>query len=94
MDSYERNQISDVLKQIKVKAGEYIIRQGDVGDKFYIVNEGRLAAIKKDNKGEEKVVLNYKDGDYFGQLALLKDIPRQASVKAQVAFILYRLTAR
>lgn len=52
MDSYERNQISDVLKEIKVKEGELVIKQGDVGDKFYIVHEGRLAAIKRDNKGD------------------------------------------
>lgn len=84
MDSYERNQISDVLKEVKVKSGEFVIKQGDVGDKFYIVHEGKLSAIKKDSSGNEKVVLNYKDGDYFGELALLKDIPRQASVKALV----------
>lgn len=60
MDSYERNQISDVLREVKVKEGDIVIKQGDVGDKFYIVQEGTFAAIKKDEHGVEKTVLNYK----------------------------------
>lgn len=84
MDTYERNQISDVLKEIRVKEGETVIRQGDVGDRFYIVQEGKLRALKKGESGEEVSVFNYRDGDYFGELALLKDIPRQASIRALV----------
>ena len=93
MDTYERNQISDVLKEVRVKEGEIVIRQGDVGDRFYIVQEGRLTALKKGESGEEVPVFNYRDGDYFGELALLKDIPRQASIRALVDVRLFRATA-
>ena len=86
MDPYERNQIADVLKDLNVSTNQYVIKQGQTGDKFYIVVKGEFAAIKKNQKGQEKTVLNYKEGDYFGELALLKDVPRQASVVALVNY--------
>lgn len=60
-----------------------ILVQGDEGDEFYIIEEGSLVAIKD---GQE--VLKYGPGDYFGELALIKNIPRQASVLSKVCLIL------
>ena len=83
LSRYEKEQFYDVLKEEKYDSGEYIIKQGDNGSVFYIVVDGTLVAEKKE-EGDEfpKVVYQYKEGDYFGELALLHDIPRQASVKA------------
>ena len=47
MNDYEISQMSDALKTMRFKAGEYIIRQGDAGDNFYIVEEGEAYASKK-----------------------------------------------
>lgn len=96
MDPYERNQIADVLKDVNVGANEYVIKEGDKGDRFYIVVKGSLVATKRNPEGHEKSVKEYKTGDYFGELALLKDVPRQASVMALVHFdvILDRLQTR
>jgi cAMP-dependent protein kinase regulator len=47
IDPYERSQICDALKENSYNPGEYIIRQGDIGDKFYIVVEGKLVAERK-----------------------------------------------
>merc|ERR1711862_912443 len=55
--------------------GDSIVKQDDPGDKFYIVEEGALYAEKAGSR-----VLDYKQGDYFGELALLKNQPRAASV--------------
>ena len=49
-----------------------------MGSKFYIVLDGILVAFKGK---EENVVQCYKEGDAFGEIALVKDMPRQASVK-------------
>lgn len=82
MDPYERMQLADGLQSHKFKAGEFVVRQGDPGDKFFMVEEGQLTVLKVEKPGEkEKEVYHYKDGDYFGELALLKNIPRQASIK-------------
>jgi len=84
IDAYELSQICDAVHSEKVEKGQYIIRQDEKGDKFYILDEGEAYATKVFKEGEEaKTVKEYKKGDYFGELALLKDAPRAASVIAK-----------
>jgi cAMP-dependent protein kinase regulator len=77
LTAYERSKIADALDTHKDPAGSAIIREGDVGDKFYILESGDAEAFKR---GEEKPLKTYGKGDYFGELALLEDKPRAASV--------------
>lgn len=79
MNAYERSQIADALKAEVVPKGHKVITQGEPGDKFYLVEEGDLYASKETPSGETKV-MDYKQGDYFGELALLNNQPRAASV--------------
>lgn len=79
LEAYERSQIADALVAETCKKGDTIVKQDDPGDKFYIVEEGTLYALKNFGS-EEKRVMDYKAGDYFGELALLKNQPRAASV--------------
>lgn len=85
---YERSKIADALETIKYPAGSYIITEGDVGDKFYILESGSAEAVKR---GSDEALKSYGKGDYFGELALLDDKPRAASVQAKtevkVAFL-------
>ena len=53
------------------------IQQGETGDFFFMVEEGELSAHII---GEDKSIMSYKAGMYFGELALLKDQPRAASI--------------
>ena len=82
VEPYELGQISDALKSKKASAGETIIKQGDEGNEFFILEEGKAFATK-DVDGKEERVLNYAPGDYFGELALLNNAPRAATVKAE-----------
>jgi hypothetical protein len=56
--------------------GEYVFEQGDEGDSFYVIVEGRISAIRVENMGteeeEEKVLAEWGEGAYFGERALLK----------------------
>lgn len=61
-----------------------MINQGESGNKFYIILQGHLVAEKSTENHElPSIVYKYKEGDYFGELSLLHDVKRQASVKAQ-----------
>merc|ERR1712048_1290946 len=73
-------QIADALKSESFNKGDVVVKELDPGDKFYIVEDGALYAMKKLPGGGEKRVMDYKAGDYFGELALLKNQPRAASI--------------
>lgn len=82
VDEYEMMSIADALKvEVFGVLDTCIITQGDVGDKFFIVLEGECVAKKSFVPGaEQKKVMTHKTGDYFGELSLLKNEPRAASV--------------
>lgn len=83
MDHYERSKLADAVKDIKFSQGDVIIKQGAAGDAFYILVDGFAKATKSNNP--EQAVMSYKAGDYFGELALLRDEPRAANVIAETA---------
>jgi len=62
--------------------GAMIITEGAKGDKFYIAVRGMLQVLKKGPDGMDKEIVVLGDGDYFGEIALLKSIPRTASIRA------------
>ncbi|KAK7535153.1 camp-dependent protein kinase A regulatory subunit [Phyllosticta citribraziliensis] len=74
---YERSKIADALETKKYPLGTTIIQEGDVGESFYILESGNAEVYKR---GLDKPVKQYNKGDYFGELALLNDAPRAASV--------------
>ena len=77
LTSYERSKIADALETQKYPPGTTIIQEGDVGEAFYLLESGEAEAYKR---GTEQPVKHYQKGDYFGELALLNDAPRAASV--------------
>lgn len=76
---YERSKIADALETHKFEPGEIIIREGEPGHSFYLLEGGEACAFKGD---PSNVVKQYYKGDFFGELALLNDKPRAASVAA------------
>lgn len=76
---YERSIIADALESRTFKDGELIIKEGEKGDAFYIIEKGRVVVTKGIPPVEVK---SCSEGDYFGELALLTDQPRAANVRA------------
>jgi len=70
-------QITRQAKVVSFGMGERIIRAGTPGDKFYIMISGKVRV----NAGEDTLAVLEK-GDYFGETALLKDVPRTANIDA------------
>jgi CRP-like cAMP-binding protein len=63
-------------------AGNLIIRQGEVGDRFYIITEGRADVTMELPDGREVLVDRLRPGQYFGEMALVQPGPRRATVRA------------
>ena len=81
IDSYELGQICDSLKEGIYKKDDYIIREGELGDVFYIIEEGKCIATKTLEPGKPETVINeLKEGDYFGERALIRGEPRYANI--------------
>lgn len=74
------------LVPVRVEAGQAVLRQGEAGDRFFVIGSGR-AAITADGRS----LRTLEAGDHFGEIALLRDVPRTASVTAQTELELYAL---
>lgn len=72
-----RQELVDVVTEKKFKAGEVIIKQGDEGDFYYICDVGTCDIFVNDTK-----VMTVEDGGSFGELALMYNAPRAATVMA------------
>ena len=76
-------QISDALKTGTFKKGDFIIKEGEMGDVFYILEEGQCEATKTLEPGKpDTVIKQYSAGDYFGERALIKGEPRACNIIA------------
>jgi len=92
---YADGQIGMILSRVREEraaAGETIIAQGDVGDRFYILRRGTARVTHVDEDGVEHARARLNAGEYFGEIALLKDIPRTATVTASTDVVLWSLS--
>jgi len=77
----DRVQIIDALKNEQFKKGDEVLKQHDsVDHRFYIVESGTVAAMKKVGDQDPTNVAEYTKGMYFGELALMKHQPRAATI--------------
>jgi cGMP-dependent protein kinase len=76
----ERSKIAEALEEISYPANHYIVKQGDMGDSFFILKRGEVVVTKVDiGTGEESEVAHYNPGDSFGERALLTNDVRAAN---------------
>ena len=81
IDDYELGKICDSLKVGIYNRGDYIIKEGEMGDVFYILEEGKCIATKTLEPGKPEEKINeLNEGDYFGERALIKGEPRYANI--------------
>jgi cAMP-dependent protein kinase regulator len=88
MDNVERGKLIDSISELDFEAEEYILKQGDPGNKFYFIMEGEAYATKVVNEGDDPIhVMDYNPGDYFGEVSLLNNQPRAANIIAKTKLV-------
>ena len=74
--------------------GDVIMQEGDEAEKFYLIASGKVEISKTGRHGEKLRLRVFADGSYFGEMALLDDRPRSATVKALTPLVLLSLGRR
>ena len=83
MDSYERAKLADAINEKWFEKDAFVIREGEEGNCFFMVMSGTAIATKTVEPGKPPAtVMSYKEGDYFGERALIKNEPRAANIIA------------
>ena len=83
LSTKERAELVDVMNDRKYNKGDKIITQGDWGDEFFVIQSGKVAVSKQETPDAPSVEIDQlKEGDYFGEAALLKNVRRGATVTA------------
>jgi cAMP-dependent protein kinase regulator len=82
LSQQEVSQIADFLVTTSFSDNEYVIRRGEQGDMFYIIEEGEAVATITNIEGEEQILRKMGPGEYFGERALITNEARSANVKA------------
>jgi CRP-like cAMP-binding protein len=71
------------LTVVRLGPGETVITEGDEGSAFFVIATGRLTVRKRDERGEQVVLAHLGEGEFFGEMALLSNSPRNATVVAE-----------
>jgi CRP-like cAMP-binding protein/uncharacterized protein YhbP (UPF0306 family) len=69
------------LRTVQIGAGEVIVRQGAPADKFFIIVDGEVEVLREDD-GEARPLATLGRGQFFGEIGILRDMPRVATLRA------------
>jgi CRP-like cAMP-binding protein len=82
--------IGDLTEEQRYMEGARVVREGDVGDTFYVILEGQAKVVS----GSGRVVNRLRPGDFFGEISLLDGGPRTASVVAETPLTMLALARK
>lgn len=85
------SQVADLLRVATFHPGDKVIKQGEVGDCFYIIQSGTAAVTQNILGGSMVELVRLSPGKFFGELALISNEPRKATVTASEKLVCYTL---
>ena len=83
--------LAGATEEVRVDAGESVIREGETPDFFYVVVDGRLQVSARGEHDRSQALGDMSVGDYFGEIGLIEKIPRTATVTATTGCTLLRV---
>jgi CRP-like cAMP-binding protein len=91
LEDEELDRVARNLKTERFSTGEAVIREGEPGEKFYIIERGRVSVWKTGRDGVEAKEARLGPGQYFGEIALVTNAPRNATIRAETPLVLLSL---
>ncbi|MGH2661220.1 MAG: ABC transporter transmembrane domain-containing protein [Actinomycetota bacterium] len=85
------NAVTEHLRLERYAEGQDVVRQGEAGDRLYLISKGEVDVFVSDGRGEQRVG-TLREGDFFGEMSLLSGKPRTATVRTATAAELYSLS--
>jgi hypothetical protein len=83
LEPEDLQRIASVAMERDYPAGTPLVRQGDVGDELIVLVTGSVRVLQTSDGGEERFIRRYSAGEHIGELAILRDRPRVATVMAE-----------
>lgn len=85
-------QLMEQMHMKSVSAGETIISERDTGQSMFIISNGRVKVTRLSDNGQEQILAHLGEGAFFGEMALLSEAPRSASVVAEEETLLFEVS--
>ncbi len=84
-------QIAELSRELSFKKGETIIKENEIADAFYIIVKGKVEIVKEGEESQEEVLATKSEGEVFGEMAVIDELPRSATIRATTNIELLRL---
>jgi len=94
LESLDLDLLAARLQRETFRAGEVVFREGERGDKFYIIESGQVSVTRLAAGGQPVELSRLGPGEYVGEIALLQNSPRTATITASVDSTLLSLQAQ
>jgi CRP-like cAMP-binding protein len=78
----ELDTLAERAERLSFSAGEVIIAEGEAADRFYVIEEGEVAVSRQSSEGDEIELATLGPGQFFGEVGLLAETRRTATVRA------------
>ena len=86
LDKFQKLKLVDGLQQITLNKGEFVLKEGEDGEEFYVIENGDVDCLKLHQVGSRKgfvLVRTLKSGEHFGELALINNEKRSLSIRVK-----------
>lgn len=92
LSTEDKKMVVDAMEKREFNEGDNVIKQGDEGSELFLVDTGTLSCYKKFNPDEDdKFLKDYHEGEIFGELALLYNAPRAATISCKTSSVCWAL---
>ncbi|MDR2184574.1 MAG: GGDEF domain-containing protein [Treponema sp.] len=85
MSELEFNAVTAFLERRRVDAGVQVFKEGDAGEELFILLSGELNAYVSQSDGTQRWMFKIKPGDFFGEMSVIANEPRSATITAKIA---------